>query len=169
MRKFPKMGGASRRHARSPRHHLPFTKEGPAPPMLTFFDNAHGENGRAQAAHSGTPERNRNGYDARPKTHDRSQPPAPPLASAAPPAPWWVPRPSVCMLAHANTNTTRFPGVQAPGVKAACADPLPRGPIPPHSPQSLLPAPAPAPAPPPGRTCPHKQEWCRQYGGCFRR
>ena len=26
MRKFPKKGGASRRHARSPRHHLPFTK-----------------------------------------------------------------------------------------------------------------------------------------------
>jgi hypothetical protein len=25
-RKFPKMGGASRRHARSPRHHVPFTK-----------------------------------------------------------------------------------------------------------------------------------------------
>ena len=61
----------------------------------------------------------RNGYDARPKSHDHSQPPAPPLASAAPPVPWWVPRPSARMLAHTNTNTTRFPGVQAPGVKAA--------------------------------------------------
>jgi hypothetical protein len=37
MRKFPKKGGASRKHARSPRQHLSFTKEGPARPLLTFL------------------------------------------------------------------------------------------------------------------------------------
>jgi len=102
MRKFPKKGGASRKHARSPRQHLSFTKEGPARPLLTFFDDAHGENGRAQAAHSGAPERNRNGYDARPKSHDRSQPPDAHIAATTPPAPWCVPLHSTCM--HTTHN-----------------------------------------------------------------
>jgi hypothetical protein len=70
--------------------------------LLTFFDDAHGENGRAQAAHSGAPERNRNGYDARPKSHDRSQPPDAHIAATTPPAPWWVPLPSTCM--HTTHN-----------------------------------------------------------------
>lgn len=63
----------------------------------------------------------RNGYDARPKCHDRSQPPAAPLASAAPPAPWWVPRHCACILAHTNTKTSRFPGMQAPALRGARA------------------------------------------------
>jgi hypothetical protein len=101
--------------------------------MLTFFDNAHGENGRAQTAHSGAPERNRNGYDARPKTHDRSQPPAAPAAAIAPPAPWWVPLPSTCMrTTHKHIHNAILKGARGPGHLLCTQQPVACGAIFPH-------------------------------------
>ena len=78
----------------------------------------------------------------------QSQPPAAPLASATPPAPWWVRRHSACVIAHTNTNTTRFPGVEALGVKAYARRLVaarPNSPTFARAPQAAIPAPAPAP------------------------
>jgi hypothetical protein len=66
----------------------------------------------------------RNGYDARPKSHDRSQPPTPPLAPAAPPAPWWV------ASSHKHQRNTISRGASARAESGTRADPLPRSPIP---------------------------------------
>lgn len=129
--------------------------------MLTFGDKAHAENGRAQAARSGAP--------AAPTETDMMRARKATIALNRQPHPS-LPPPLLRhggLLAHTNTNAIRFPGVQVPELRAARVPTRCRAAQFPHAPQAAIPAPA--PAPPPGRTCPHKQEWCRQCGGCFRR